>query len=638
MAATAIQYEPDSKFYLAQDDKDAVLALVSLEKLNQPFNTARRGLSARYAALVEGMALSSLAAHGYQAGTSFYFKDNNLDIPLVRNWATSIVDTTVSWIAALDNPKPTFITSEGNWADKRKAEKLRKLVEAGYKDKQGRFQDTYQMGQHAFRLAIGATGAAAVKVCVYPNETKVVHELHDTLTMFVDYGEQSYGELLTLGEVTWMDPERLIAMYPDFEDEIRANAKPPPREADLVASESRIRKLCPIYEGWRVSTGDTVGRYVCGLEDGTCFANEEYDYPSPPFAFLVPCPHLWGPWGHTMVHFIYESVRRDNMIISSIDKSVMKSNKQVTFANMNALVDKTALDRVEDNQIVEVSDMAQAPRMEQPAGFSPAHLNLAEQHRQDAFQISGMSEARAGSKAEPGIDSAIGQRNVAAFVNKRFAGSQTKYVRFMAVDIAELDIRAMREVYKREKNFSRRWSDGKFLKTIDGDVLDLANDRFELSAEATSGIKNTPADRTQTAWELYQSGVISGETYAAATQDYDTPEAIQENSVQVEWLEGQMYEWCYATDEEVEDPEFYKGPIKFMDLNLALIKVIDGLMQAQIDELENERLEFFMLFLGDIDAQMKAKATFTQSLQQPPAAPGAQPAMTGDPAALKLSA
>lgn len=614
-------------FYREKDPKRAVESAVALHVSNKDQATTRRMLAAKYGSLYENVSLSSLAPYGYAADATHYFTANNgrEQIPLIRNTANAIIDAQVNWIAALDDPKPTFLTTQGNWVDKRKADKLRKLVLAGYDDRQGCHPNTYQLGHHALRMASAATGVVAVKVIAYPNEPKVSHELRDTLDMAFDWGELTYGELLTLVERTWFDADRLAEIYPDFEEEIFKNLEEVPKEFNFLAGQSKVKRMVALYEGWRSQTSERPGKYVAGLKDGTPIAFDDYEYDSPPFAWLVCNPNLWGPLGSSTTHLIYESVLRDNLILSRIDRAVSKACQSVTFANQEALSDPTSLEWGEDAQVIYLRNMAQAPQYHSPAGFSRDQLELAREHKNDAHDVSGMSEARTGGKAATGIDSAVGQRNVSALTTKRFASLQTRYIQFLGVDIAKLDIRAWKEIHERDPKFKKNYPGKDFLLEIDGSVLDLEDSRYVLSSGATSGIKNTPADRSQTALELLQAGVLSNVSAAMAQQDFDTPGALDDATPQRRWLSKEMYKWAYATDEETQDPDFYRGPLKYWNLPDALIQVIDGLTEAQLDDLEDERLEFFMLFLSDLDAQIQAKAAFAASLGAPPGAPPAMP-------------
>lgn len=614
-------------FYRAKDKNEAVLALVRLARMNDDHAAARRRMAAKYASLYEGLALQSLAPYGYSSDAVHYFQQDSTLIPLIRNTANGAVETFVSWIGSLDDPLPAMKTTQGKWSDKRQAEKLKLFVQAGYHDRQGRFVNTPQLCRHGLRMAVAATGSVAVKVTAYPNERKVSKELHDTLSMFFDYGELEHNGFLTLGEQTWFDPERLMEIYEGNDDLIAKNMQPPPQEFNILGSSGKIKKLVCLYEGWRCTTANKTGVYLAGLKDGACLTRDDYDYPSPPFAWLSVNPRLWGPLGTPMTHYIYESCKRDNMILSTIDRSVMKTPKQQTFAELNNLDVPGSLDVIEDNIVIGIKDQGKPPHVVNAPGFHPQHLELANQHRSDAFQDSGVPEGKAGSKAEDGVPSAIGQRNVAAFLNKRFAATQTDFVHWEAVDLAELDIRAVRVIAKEDPKFARKWPGKKFLKELTADVLDLEDSKYSLEVEATGGDTESPAGRAQAALELKQMNILSDESYAAATQDLDTPGAIQQISAQQEWLDDQMYRWCFATDKEVQDPDFYHSPIKFLGLEKAVQRTVDGLVRAQIDELEPERQEFFLMFLADLDAAMKAKAAFVQSLQAPATTtpPGAAP-------------
>lgn len=602
-------------FYRLKDEREAVLALVRLSRCNDEHDSTRRLMAAKFASLSEGVALQSLAPYGYSSQSSHYFEHETTLVPLIRNTANGAIETFVSWIGSLDQPQPAMKTTKGKWTDKRKAEKLKLLVQAGYHERQGRFTDTHQMCRHGLRMAIAATGSVAVKVTAYPNEKKVSKELHDTLSMFFDYGELEHNGFITLGEKTWFDPERLMEIHPGFDDLITRNMKAPPQEHNILGSTGKVKKLVCLYEGWRCTTAERCGVYLAGLEDGTCLTRDEYDYPTPPFAWLVVNPRLWGPLGQPMTHYIYESCKRDNMILATIDRSVMKTPKQQTYAELNNLDVPGSLDMVEDNQVIGIKDQSKPPHVVSALGFHPGHLELANQHRADAFQDSGIPEGKAGSKAEDGVPSAIGQRNIGAFLNKRFAATQTDYVQWVAVDIAELEIRAMRVLAKSDPKFARKWPGKKFLLEVDADVLDLDDSKYSIQVEAEGGQVSSPAGRSQAALELKQMNILSDEGYAAATQDYDTPGAIDRITAQTEWLDEQMYNWCFASDEEAADPEFYKSPIKFIGLEQAVQRVVDGLVQAQMDELEPERQEYFLLFLADLDAALKAKAAYVKSLQ-----------------------
>jgi hypothetical protein len=625
-------------FYTAKTPEEAAERLITLANCNKGQQETRRQLAAKYASLYEGLSIAGLAPYGYTTDATHYFRTDQGDrIPIIRNACHSIVDTFVSKIAALETPKPSMMTSHGSWSERRVAKKLELLVEAEFYEPQGRFATLEELWIHAVRIAAAATGSVAVKVCVYPNEPKVSHEIHDTLTMFFDYGELTYGDLLTVGEITWFDIERLCEIFPGpkNEERIRKSAEKPPEEFRPPAgSTGIITEMVALYEGWRGSHGGKVGKYCAAVKDGA-LEFRDYDYPRPPFVWFVIDPHLYGILGHPITHQVYESVKRDNLILSKVDRGVSKAIRGLTLVNKGALTDPTAFDSTEDDMVVDCPDPSGTVVHMSPPGFNAAHLDVAERHWLDAHNVSGVPEMHTASKAQPGITAAIADRQVAARLNERFAAVQRRYVQAVAVDDTKLIIQALREVREQGK-FSRFWPGKKFLEEISSDVLDLDDTKYKIRSVATSGRSNSPEGRLQLAFELRQMGILSDDGFAAVQSGYDVPEELDDRDTQREWLENEINRWLFADDEEVQKPDFYRGPLKYMDLPAAIKRVVDGLLEAQMEELEDDRLEFFLLFLSDIDAAIvQQQATMPQG--PPPGMPGA-PQLAGGIAPPQLAA
>lgn len=594
-------------FYTAKNAADAGSRLIALAESNKSMQETRRHQAARYASLYEGMSLSGLAPYGYSTDAAAYFKgDMGEQIPIIRNAAHSIIDTWVSKIAALETPKPTMITTHGSWADRRIAKQLEQLVEAEHFEPQGRFATLEELWIHAVRIAAAATGTVAVKVSVYPNEQKVSHEIHDTLTMFFDFGELTYGELLTVGEITWFDVDRLCEIFPGSQNEqkIRASTEKPPEEFRApLGQQGYITEMVPLYEGWRGKSGDKPGKYCAAVKAGT-LEWRDYDYARPPFVWFAVDPHLYGILSHCITHFIYESVRRDNLILSKVDRGVARATQNLILVDKMKLADKESFDVSEDDKVVDMTD-PNAVNFISAQGFHESHKGIADSHWQDAHNVAGVPELHTASKGQPGVTAAIADRQIAARLNERFAAAQRRYVQAVAVDNTKLIIQALREVRENGK-FTRAWPGQKFLKEISSDVLDLDDHKYRLRPAAVSGRANSPEGRLQTAFELRQMGVLSDDGFAAVQgSGYDVPEQLEERNTQREWLDSEINRWLFAPDDEVEKPDFYRGPLKFMKLEAAIVRVVDGLFEAQMEELEPERLEFFLLFLSDCDAALQ---------------------------------
>jgi hypothetical protein len=363
--------------------------------------------------------------------------------------------------------------------------------------------------------------------------------------------------------------------------------------------------MVALYEGWRGSHGGKVGKYCAAVREGT-LEYRDYESERPPFVWFVIDPHLYGILGHPLTHQVYESVKRDNLILAKVDRGVSKAIRNVTVVDKMKMVDPTQLDVTEDDLILDMNDTS-AIQQFSAQGFHSSHLEVAERHWLDAHNVSGVPEMHTASKAQPGITAAIADRQVAARLNERFAAVQRRYVQAVAVDDTKLIIQALREVRERGK-FTKMWPGKKFLEEITSDVLDLEDTKYRIRPAATSGRANSPEGRLQLAFELRQMGILSDDGFAAAQSGYDVPEELEDRDTQREWLENEINRWLFADDDEAAKPDFYRGPLKFMDLPAAIKRVVDGLLEAQIENLEEDRLEFFLLFLSDVDAALQQQA------------------------------
>jgi hypothetical protein len=603
-------------FWSESDPIDSARALVNWIRGDETYRETRRERVLKYASLYEGLQLSSLAPSGYAVSAPGTFWGT--DTPIVRNTCHSVVDTFVSKIAAIDTPKAALLTTEGSWRDRRQAEDLERLIEAEFLSPKGAYATLHELWIHAFRIAAAATGTVAVRF--FADSGKVGARIHDTLDMV------SSADFRTVGIETWYEVEDLVEQYPDREMDIRASAKAPPTELQSARGIGRSTPdLVPVYEGWRGANGDTPGRYVATL-DGDCepLVSEVYEHERWPGVWLGVIPQLYGPYAHSLTHHAYESIFRDNVLLAAIDRSISKTNKSMTFVDRTRLEDPQSLDIVEDVVVIGTTGEYQ-PQHVSPAGFNAGHLDVAERHRSDAHSIPGVSEMHSAGRREPGVDSAIGQRFVAALINERFAAVQRRYVQAVAVDSARVILQVLCEIYQEDRKLTRLWPGQDSLREVSAAVLKgVQSLKYRIQPAAVSGSKNTPADRQQTAFELFKSGILSPDAYAGLQQGgYDLPEELDSRDTPREWMDQQMHRWSFASDEEIAKPDFYRPPLKHLDPKRLLLQVIDGLLEAQMADLEPERQEFFVMCLADLDAMLPPPA--------PPAPPGPPPGPGGLP-------
>lgn len=585
-------------------DYEAAESLRSFFARFSSVQESRRSLAERYVTVVEGMRLTSLGPWGYSydavAGNTF----EDGDIPIIRNVAFAVVDTLTSKIGAIDPPLPAMLTNRGSWKDRRQASDLEELVRAEYKQPKGLWPNLHDLWIAALRLAAGATGNVAVQF--FACDGKVDARIHDTLDMAWSQ------DMRTQACVTWLPIEDAIEMWPDSEDDIRASAGEPPDEWRMpTRNGEKLVEFVAVYEGWRGGREGKPGRKVVCVKNGAALENEEYPSERPPFVWLGCTPHMYGPLSHCMVHHIYESMRRDNLILSRVDKAIQKTNESERWVDQSKLVNPDALASTDDVKII-LTNEPYEPGMVEARGFAPEHLQVADRHYQDAHDISGMSQSHTAGQRQEGVDSAIGQRYVAALVNERFASLQQRYVQAVAVDSAKVIIQVLCEIFDEDPKLMRLAPGEDTLKEISGKVAlkGIEQIKYVVQPAAVSGNKGNPADRMQTALELKQLGILSDSALAAMQgMGYDLPEEVDDSDIERQWVDKQIWRWQFASDQDIQEPDFYRPPFEHMKIGQALLQVVQAYLEADMDDLEPERLDFFFRFMADCAALAPDPAT-----------------------------
>lgn len=607
--------------------KEAAGRIVELETQYSKVNTWRRAQARRLAGMYHGRSLDA----PYANDARFSWRDERLSagddsfIPLIRNKAYEYVETHVAKIGANDAPQPALMVSDGDWDLKRRVELCSRILLAEYGMRQGRYANVHDLCHQGLRIADAATGSVAAKIYPWPEEDRVVVELHDTLDMFLDETELSYGSPRTYGEVTWWPPHRLAKSYPKHAQRILESVEERKDRGGLVfAGVTQRAELVPIWEAWAVRVGEENGRHLVTLRDGTVLLDEEWEDDEPPFAFLHTNPALAGFWSIPMMEVAYEEIRKANEILYRCDEAHADTPKQVHYVDEKQLVDINDLVDVATITVVKTKTPGYKPHVENPAPFNRIDLDLLAEHERGIARTLGIDEMHSAARAEPGLPSGVAQREAGARFDNRHAERHRGYVQWVAVDIARHMLKAQRKLYEENRAFKRKWTGEFFSKEIEAkDIIDLDLEALQVQVKPISEKKNTPEERVQYAEELLEKGAIPFESYLTAIQTYDTPGETKVIKTQRRWMAWQVDRWLMAKDEELAEPGFYQGPRPWFRKVDAMVFVTDALMEAELSDVPQERLQFFLDFIAELAEQMQAEVAPPQA----PAAPlgGMQP-------------
>lgn len=580
---------------------DAPKALIDECERAIKTNAGRRGEALLFAGLFEGCSLNAFDDRGYTLDNDEVFRD--LDVPVVRNTCRSIVQTAVSKITAQDSPMPQFMANGGDWGMRQKAVMLDRLVSCEYQQPQGAFSNLHELFRHGATLAMAATGSFAVVYGHGPDG--VCAELDDTLTLGIERGSR-YGRVISLVRTTWYDAEELIARYPKFEDEILENEK----RIDTLYARDGQGELAPergvkVYQGWRVAIGDTKGRCMYVLEDGTVLLDDrKYERPTPPIAIWHYERALYGQWGVPLTRTIYNQVVRINQIIADVDYAERNSPQGLVLHKKDATRPGDT-EKVRGWQFVEINgagDMQAAFQVVTPPKFAQDSVQLLRFHEEGAHNLSGISEQHTAAQRSVGTTSGKHENMVAALFTERFADAERRLIDVRTTVSARFIVWALQDCLEHDPEYSRYYAEGEYIDEIKLADLDLDEDKYVLQIAAVSEDKLTAKARLEKMDQAFEAGLITGTELLAFQQDYDTRSLSALATAQEDWLGRQIDRWQHA--DQVE----YQGPIPWMDLQSAAKTVAQALLVGRSKGLPDDRLAYFTRFLDEVQAYMAQAA------------------------------
>jgi hypothetical protein len=543
--------------------------------------------------------------------------DADLDeIRLIRNKSFEYIETYVAKVGAEENPQPALMVTDGDWELKRKVTLNSRLLEAEYDQRQGNFSDLYALAHQGLRVATSATGSVAAKIYPWPEEDRVVVELHDTLDMFLDDTELTYNNPRTFGEVTWWPPHRLAQSYPKHAAKIRTALEPRKDRGGLVfTGGSSLTELVPVWEAWAIRQGKEMGRHIACLRDGTVLVDEDWDETEPPFAFLHTSPALAGFWSTPMMELVYDEILKLNEILATCDFAHTHTPKQIHYVHEQSVEDIGDIETVASVKVVKTKSPQYQPTVENPAPFNRIDLELLAEHERGIARTLGIDEMHSGAKAEPGLPSAVAQREAASRFDDRASAGHRAYIQWVAVDMARHLLKAQRALYEANHAFKRKWTGEMFSKEIEAkDIIDLDFEALQVRIKPISEKKNTPEERVQYAQELAEQGAIPFEAYMAVLEHYDTPGETRVIKTQRRWVAWQIDQWLMTRD---DDPVQYQSPRPWMRKSDALVQVVDALMEAELNDVPADRLQYFFDFIGELTQMMAAEVAPPQAPQAP---------------------
>lgn len=535
-----------------------------------------------------------------------------LSLNVVKNCTAAVV----SKIAAKNKVKPTFLTNDGDYSMRRKAEGLQKLVTGAF----------YQTNFYKKQVPIFRDGCifGTGFLRMFPDHTltKLEADRVPEWEIHVDDSEGYYGDPRCLYHRRYVDKRVLCAIFPDYEDEIEKAQTDPD---DIAGSPDILSDYIPVVTAYHLPSveGADDGRYTICISSCTLY-DDDWTRNRFPFAAFRWSEDPAGFFGVGLAYELAGIQAEINDLLQEIQEA-HRLIKGFWAVERNSRV----LDTHINNDLQRIIRFAgQAPTYYAPTAIaSDVYQHLWNLYAK-AYEICGISQLAAAAQKPAGLNSGAALRAYEDTQTERFLEVGHRLEDF-TLEAAELVIEGAREIAaKGNYKVNARAKD--FIETIDFKDVDLPRDAYELQVFPSSMLPSTPAGRIAFVQDLINSKMMSPEDGFSMLDFPDTDQYAARVNAPRKLLERNL--------EEIIEKGKVVAPEPLDDHDLAIREVPRAIAKARNDGVPPERIETLRRYIvNSVRLKGLGMAAIAPPAPPPPgmAPPGALPGgppMPGGPA------
>ena len=538
------------------------------------------------------------------------------------NVVKSMCDTVTAEITQ-SKPTATFLTSGGDWSQRRKGELLDRFC-------RGQFYESgiYDVAPKVFRDA-AVFGTGIMKVFESEGDVHVERVFPDEVV--VDSSESRYAAPRQIFQLKVVNKEVLKALYPDKVNVIDRAVDVDTDRAmnDRLLGQADTQLLC--IEAWHLPSSKDAndGRHCIVLEEGTLL-DEGYDRDSFPFVTLHWSDRLLGFWGTGLAEMLTGIQVEINGMLRNIQDSMHLAKPKV-FVETGSKISKASINN-ELWGVIEYTSPGKPPQFYVPKVMSGEVFSHLDRLFERAYQIAGISELTAQARKPVGLESAVALREFSNIQTKRFYDIAARY-ESMFMEAAKQMIDLARRGTEEGSPYKVVSHGDKYIEQIKWSEIDLDKDAYVMQVTPTNLLPDTPAGKLQFARELIESGLIQDPLMAISLLKYPDIEAATRPMTAASDIVDMFIS-------EMLDKGRYQSPEPFMNLSLALKKTQSAYLIARMNNAPDDRLRLLMQFMQEImellsSMQMASTQAPIEGEPEPPieAPPGAElPLAPGGPA------
>jgi hypothetical protein len=533
------------------------------------------------------------------------------------NVCQNVVDALTAKITK-ERPRPTFLTEEGDFYQRLRAENLDKFVEGKLYE-----VDYYEKCGTPAVTNCGIYGTGSV---IVPTVDPIDDEDDDTDVKVehaypwewrVDDRSALYGAPRELYRRKYYDKTVLAELYPEHEDSIeKATIEKDPEDFDYDDSCDQIL----VVEAWHLPPGkDAKGMHAICINNDDLLV-EPYEDDDFPVEFIRPLrPHM-GFWGIG----VCEKLAGLQLEINKLLLTIQRAMHLIARPHWMVPNDAKILPGHLNNDIATIIKYAGVtpPSVYTPQAMTPQAFDHLQWLYAKAFEIGRVSQLSAHGEKPAGLNSGEAQRVYHNIESEGFVNFGRAY-ETMTMGVAKKMVARARKIAEKRKNYAVKAASSSAFQRISWKDVDMSEDAYVMKVFPTSTLPKEPAGRIQFVTEMMQANLIDPDDGMDLLEFPDTEALAKRRGAARRVIERNIAEMIKHGKAVTPEP---------MDNHqLALKMVNEAYHEARIDGVPEERLELMRRYMTETEEFMPKPTAPPAGPVAPPPPGGPMPPGMGEP-------
>jgi hypothetical protein len=511
------------------------------------------------------------------------------------NIVQSCCDTLVNKIAK-NQPRPSFLTDNGEWGMRKKAEKREKFVFGQFYK-----SDAYRKAPSALLQAL-VFGDGLMKV--HSKDKEIVMEPTLTMEVVFDETESLYGKPRQCWQTRYVDKEDLKAMYPDKADEID---KVQTELVPFYLTSSINTNLVMVVEYWRLPDRKIgKNKYEGGAHMICCgeveLMKEDWHRTGFPFARIPYMKNLLGYWSKGVAEVLTPFQIEINRTLRTISQSVKLCGAPKWLYEYGSKINQAHF----NNDVgAMIGYSVTPPQYIAPEPVAQEMFHWFSEMVQRAYAEVGLSELTVTSAKPAGLNSGKALREYNDLETERFSALARSYEDFF-IDLSELVLLEAKDIQSKHGRYAVLAPNKNGAELINFKDIDMDQDDYVIQTFPTSMLPKSPAGRLEYVQEMLAGGLLTPEEGMSLLDFPDTQKITK--------LKTSVYNDVLATIDHMLDTDNYLPPEPYQKLDVAIPIMQSAYLYYKNEKCPDEKLDLIIRWIND--AIMMTESIQEQAVMQ----------------------